>query len=108
MENEIKSNDDVNRDDIDIQYKWKLGDLYISQEAWKDEKIRLQGKIEKISTFQGTLGQSGKRLYEALDFYSILEKEFLRLYAYASMLSDQNTMESEPMGLKQEMTHLQT
>jgi len=108
MKNEIKPIENTNRDEIDIQYKWKLSDLYISEESWKSEKKQLQSKIEKMSTFKSTLGQSGKRLYEALDFYSNLEKEFLRLFAYASMLSDQNTMESEPMGLKQEMTHLQT
>jgi oligoendopeptidase F len=108
MKDEIKSVEEISRDEIDIKYKWKLSDLYISQEAWKSKKEQLEIEIEKISTFKGTLGQSGKKLYDALDFYSNLEKEFLRLYAYASMLSDQNTKESEAMGLKQEMTHLQT
>jgi len=108
MKNDIKSSEEISRDNIDKKHKWKLSDLYKSQEAWKSAKKQLESKIEKISTFKGTLGQSGKVLYNALDFYSNLDKEFLRLFAYASMLSDQNTRDSEAMGLKQEMTHLQT
>jgi len=108
MEKEVKSIEEISRDDIDQKYKWKLINLYKSKDMWKSEKKQLESKIDKISTFKGTLNQSGKRLFEALDYYSNLEKEFLRLYAYASMLSDQDTRESEPMGLKQEMTHFQT
>ena len=108
MKNDVKSIEDISREDIDQQYKWKLKDLYISEDAWKNQKIDLEGEIDKLSSFKGTLSNSGKRLFEALDFYSNLEKEFLRLYAYASMHSDQDTRESEPLGLKQEMTHLQT
>ena len=100
--------EELNRDEIDKQYKWKLSDLYQSIDDWKDRKTWLEKEIEKIGFFKGTLSSSGKKLFEALDFYSTLEKEFLRLYAYASMLSDQDTRASEPMGLKQEMTHLQT
>jgi oligoendopeptidase F len=100
--------DEKSREKIDYYYKWKLEDLYDSIETWKKQKIFLENEIEKVGSFKGTLIQSGYKLYKALDFYSNLEKEFLRLYAYASMLSDQDTRESEPMGLKQEMTHLQT
>ncbi len=108
MKNDVKSSEGISRDNIEEQHKWKLSDLYESQDAWKKQKKNLEGEIEKIGSFQGTLSQSGKKLFEALDFYSNLEKEFLRLSAYASMLSDQDTRESEPMGIKQEMTHLQT
>lgn len=108
MKNDVKSSEGISRDNIDEQHKWKLSDLYESQDAWKEQKKNLEGEIEKIDSFQGTLSQSGPKLFEALDFYSNLEKEFLRLSAYASMLSDQDTRESEPMGIKQEMTHLQT
>jgi oligoendopeptidase F len=108
MKKDVKPIEEISRDEIDIHYKWKLNDLYVSEEAWKTRKKQLEIEIEKISSFKGTLIQSGKRLFEALDYYSTLEKEFLRLYAYASMLSDQDTRESKPLGLKQEMTLLST
>lgn len=108
MKNDFKSIKMENRDDIKIKYKWKLSDLYMSEEVWRKKKKQLERKIGKLSSFKNTLSKSGKRLFEALEFYSKLEKELLRLYAYASMLSDQNTMEAGPLSLKQEMTHLQT
>ena len=108
MKNSLKSIKIKNRDDIDIRYKWKLSDLYVSEEVWRKKKKQLENKIEKLSSFKNTLSKSGKKLFEALEFYSKLEKELYRLYAYASMLSDQNTMEAGPLSLKQEMTHLQT
>jgi oligoendopeptidase F len=108
MVNNTKNTDDLSREDIDVQFKWNLSDLYASLDDWKAQKLSLESEIEKIGSFKGTLNQSGKKLFEALDFYSKLEKEFLRLYAYATMLSDQDTRDSEAMGIKQEMTHLQT
>jgi oligoendopeptidase F len=108
MKNDKMSSDEISRDKIDKQYKWKLSDLYDSRDSWKEQKKYLEGEIEKIGSFKGRLSQSGKKLFKALDYYSTIEKEFLRLYAYASMLSDQDTRESEPLGLKQELTHLQT
>jgi oligoendopeptidase F len=108
MNDDNKVTDQISRENIENYFKWKLEDLYGSIEAWKKQKIFIENEIEKIKSFKGKLNQSGKKLFEALDFYSTLEKEFLRLYAYASMLSDQDTRESGPMGLKQEMTHLQT
>jgi oligoendopeptidase F len=108
MTNDSKMMNETTRENIEEQYKWNLSDLYGSLDAWKEQKVTLEKEIDKIGSFKGTLIQSGKRLFEALDFYSKLEKEFLRLYAYATMLSDQDTRASEPMGLKQEMIHLQT
>jgi oligoendopeptidase F len=108
MTNDKKPSDKKSRVEIDEQYKWKLSDLYESLDAWKEHKASLEKEIDNIGSFKGTLIQSGKRLFEALDFYARLEREVLRLYAYATMLSDQDTRASEPMGLKQEMTHLQT
>ncbi len=46
-------------------------------------------------------------LFQALDFYFNLDKEFMRLYAYAGMLSDQDTRQAAALALKQEMGQLE-
>ena len=79
MNNDLKSPKEVSRDNIDNQFKWKLSDLYESLVEWKNKKKHLEGEIEKISNFKGILTQSGKGLFEALDFYSNLEKEFEKI-----------------------------
>ena len=98
----------VNRDQIEKKFQWKLSDLYGSDEEWKRKKTQLALEIKNIGNFKGKLDQSAESLFQVLDFYSEVEKEFLRLYAYASMLSDQDTRDSKAMAMKQEMTHLQT
>ena len=104
----INQAENISRDQIDEKFHWKLTDLYASDEEWKRKKTQLSGAIKNISTFKGKLDQSAESLFQALNFYSEVEKEFLRLYAYASMQSDQDTRDSKAMAMKQEMTHLQT
>lgn len=53
--------------------------------------------------FAGRLGSSPQTLADALDLRSRLDKELTRLYAYAGMLSDQDTRQSEPQGMQREM-----
>ncbi|TFH00889.1 MAG: oligoendopeptidase F, partial [Calditrichales bacterium] len=99
---------EVSRDKIEEMYKWDLGQLFDTVTAWEQRKKEIASELEKIASFKGTLTRSGEDLFTALTFLSNLTKEFLRLYAYASMWSDQDTRESKPMQLRQEMTPLQT
>ena len=85
-----------------------LSDLFENEEAWKKRKIKLQKDIEQLATYKDTFISSAQTMYQTLHYYAGLEKEFMRLFAYASMLSDQDTRESAPLGLKQEMTALQS
>ena len=50
MKNDIKKTDEITRENIDEKYKWKLSDLYESQDAWKEQKISLEKAIEKFDS----------------------------------------------------------
>jgi len=97
---------EISRDQINNAFKWNLSDLFISIEDCKKHKKEIADQIEKLKRFKGTMARSEKKLYRALNFYMHIEKEFLRLYAYANMLSDQDTRESLPLSLKQEMAQM--
>ncbi len=107
MSNEIITGK-TSREQISERYKWNLTDLYTSVDEWREKKEKISKEIENLSSFRENFLSSGKHLYDGLSYNSNLEKEFLRLYAYASMISDQDTKESVPMSMKQEMTPLQT
>lgn len=94
------------RDDLPEKYKWNLTDLYASDEAWKQEKDRLQTEMQKIAQYKGKLTQSPETLMEALEFNAKLGKEMTRLYSYASMKSDQDTRVTKYAGMKQELGQL--
>src|SRR5690606_40952259 len=63
------------RDELPDKYKWNLTDLYATDEAWKQEKDRLQTEMQKVAQYKGKLTQSPATLLEALEFNAKLGKE---------------------------------
>ena len=59
-----------------------------------------------MRAFKGKLASSPATLADALEKMSALDKELSRLYAYATMLADQDTRDSHHEGMKQEMVQL--
>jgi oligoendopeptidase F len=94
------------RDKIADKYKWNLAEIYPSVDAWRAAKEKVAAQIPTIRSFQGKLGTSPQSLADALENYSRFDKELSRLYAYASMLADQDTRVSAHEGMQQEMVHL--
>ncbi len=91
------------RDQIPEKYKWDLTQLFASKAEWEKEKAAVEAEIPKFKEFQGQLGKSAKTLQECLDFMTDILKRYYKLSAYASQLSDQDTRESEPMAMRQEI-----
>ncbi len=96
------------RAEVPEQYKWKLEDLYASDEAWNKAKQELVAQFDEVTKYQGKLAGSASDLLACLEFDSRVSKEFGRLYSYASMKSDQDTRNSEYLAMKQEMQQLGT
>lgn len=94
------------RSKIPDKHKWNLADMYPSDDAWKTEKERVIKEIPKIEQFKGKLGTASSQLLGCLDFSSSLSKELSRLYAYASMSSDQDTRDSKYLAMQQELTQV--
>lgn len=94
------------REELDDKYKWDLTDLYPSDEAWMQEKARIEKEIDKVSAFRGKLTESPESLLSALEFYGNIAKEMTRLYSYVSMASDQDTRVSKYAGMKQEISQV--
>jgi len=96
------------REEIQEAYKWNLKDLFSSDQEWKSRKDELSDRLLLLSDFKGTLNHSASELKSSLDFYFELKKEIARLFAYASMYSDQDTRQSVPLSMKQEISQLET
>ena len=95
-----------NRDQIPEKYKWDLSQLFASKAEWEKEKDAVEAEIPKFKTYQGQLGKSAETLQECLDFMTDVLKRFYKLSAYASQLSDQDTRESKPMAMRQEISQV--
>jgi oligoendopeptidase F len=91
---------------ISDRYKWNLADIYPTTASWRAAKDKAAVEVSQLQQFRGKLASSPQALADALERQSALEKEVSRLYVYASMLSDQDTREPEPLGMRQEMVQL--
>ena len=96
------------RSDIPIENKWKLGDLYASDQAWKEAREQLVAQFDEITKYQGKLTDSASELLACLQFDSRISKEFGRLFSYAAMKSDEDTRDSKYLAMRQQMQQLGT
>lgn len=97
---------DKTRDQIEEKYKWNLCDLYATQSDWEKDKQEVSSMIEKVSKFKGTLGKSASSLYDGLSFLSEINHKFDKLWLYSSLLSDQDTRESAPLAMNDQLSML--
>jgi oligoendopeptidase F len=96
------------RSEIATQYKWNLKDLYTSDEAWNKAKDELAGRFDEVTKYKGKLASSASTLLACLELDSQISKEMGRLFSYASMKSDEDTVNLKYLGFKQEMQQLST
>jgi oligoendopeptidase F len=94
------------RSKVADRHKWNLAEIYPSDAAWRTGKEKLVAEIPKIREFQGKLASGPAALADALDLVNRLNKDFSRLYVYASMMSDQDTRVSTYQGMQQEMIQI--
>ena len=88
------------------KYKWDLTQIYKSEDAWRAAKEKLVAEIPKVREFKGTVTSSAARLADALELGTRLSKELYKAYAYASMLSDEDTRVSKYQAMQQEMVQV--
>ena len=88
--------------------QWRLEDLYASDQAWKQAKDELAGRLDGIGAFKDTLTQSAAQMLSCLQLNSEVSKSLGRLHAYASMKSDQDTRAATYLAMKQDIQQLVT
>jgi oligoendopeptidase F len=96
------------RAEIPEKFKWKLEDLYASDEAWNKAKQELADQFDEVTKYKGKLANSAAELLACLEFESKVSKEFARLYSYAHMKSDQDKRDSNYLSMEQQMQQLGT
>lgn len=88
------------RQDIDTKLKWKLEDMYKTDEAWERDFAKVSEEYPQLSKYRGRLAESAETLNS---FYLLEEKISLileKLYVYARMRKDEDNSVSK----YQEMT----
>ena len=88
------------RGDIPEQYRWKLEDIFPTDQAWEDTLLTVAPLMEQVRQFRGRLAEGPDVLRQALEQSDTLDLELSELYAYARMRRD----EDNSVSLYQDMT----
>lgn len=79
------------RDQIDEQYKWKLEDIYATDDDWETDYKKLEEMIPTIEKYKGKLEKSSKYIAECLKLSDEIQRLHDKIYVYAWMKSDSDT-----------------
>src|SRR5215468_7705879 len=102
----LTAGQDRERSSIGEQYTWDLADIFPDPVAWRAAKEAVAPQLPRLRCYEGRLGSSAEGLADALGEALRIDKEIARLSVYAGMMADQDTRESGPQGMQQEMQQL--
>lgn len=83
------------RADVPAEHKWRLEDIYATDEAWEQDFAKAKSWPEKIASYKGQLCENADKLYEYLEFDSEMAVLLDSLVNYAQRRSDEDTRKSE-------------
>lgn len=84
----------IKREEQVKAHTWAVEKMFANEEAWEDAYQSLEEDLDKLSPFEGRLGESGEVLLEALDLIYDLNRRVEHIYVYSSMRSDEDTTNS--------------
>ncbi|MGM9923955.1 MAG: oligoendopeptidase F [Bacillus sp. (in: firmicutes)] len=87
------------RSEIKVEDTWRLEDIFATDADWEREFTEVKEELSKAGAYQGTLGESAGRLYEALQFQDEVFERLGKLYTYSHMRYDQDTTNSHYQGM---------
>lgn len=82
------------RADIDSAYKWKLEDLYPTNDLWEKDLSQIKVLASEAVKFRGRLGSDAKTLLDALNSGHEIMKLTEKVFAYARMRRDEDNANS--------------
>ena len=94
------------RKDVPEKYKWKLEDIYPTDEDWEKDLEKLKKLPEKIASFKGRLSESAKTLLEYLKLNDEVSLLCDSLANYAQRKSDEDTRISKYQGYMGQLTNV--
>ena len=83
----------MERQEVESKYKWKVSDIYSSDEAWEDAYKKAE-KLLDFQKFVGTLGDVEK-VIELFNEQEKASKILERLYLYAHMRHDEDSRDTK-------------
>ena len=87
------------RNEISEEYKWRLEDLYASNELWETDYKKVKDMADKLSPYKVKIAESAEMLLECLNLSTEMTRLFEKVYVYAHMRSHEDSTDSFYQGL---------
>ncbi len=97
----------MKRSEVKEEYKWKLEDIFVTDEDWEKEFKEVGGEIKKIGAYKGKLS-TAKQLLACLNLSDEIDIKIEMLYCYARMRRDENGAVDKYAGMCDKMDRLLT
>jgi oligoendopeptidase F len=86
----LKTKDLPKRSEIPAKYRWKLTDIYSSDQAWEDDFLNLKKLIADIKAIDESFTDSAAKVLNVLQLKDNLGRLLDKLYVYARMHKDED------------------
>ena len=87
------------RDQIAASLKWRLEDIYATEELWEADFASSQALVRDFSAHAGKLSQSADALYAALCDDSSIWQLVEQVYTYAHLHKDEDNGNTRYQGM---------
>jgi oligoendopeptidase F len=96
------------REEIPDEFKWKLTDIYNTNEAWEADFKRLKSLLEEMKVKQPTFLNSAANILEVLQLKDTIGMVLDKLFVYARMHKDENNANPLYQGMTDRIQSLAT
>jgi oligoendopeptidase F len=79
------------RNEISEENKWRLEDIYESNDLWEKDFAEVKKLTGKLADYKDKLGESSDNLLKCLDSNAAMSRLFEKVYVYAQMRSHEDS-----------------
>lgn len=94
------------RDEIDEQYKWRLNDVFPTDDLWEKDFSTVKSSLGEFERYKGQLGQSDETLLECLKLDNQIGEMIGKLYWYAARRNDEDTANQTYQAMRDRISSL--
>ncbi|HYE84169.1 MAG TPA: oligoendopeptidase F [Clostridia bacterium] len=89
-----KSSGIPKRNEIPQEHKWRLEDIYASNDLWAKDYQKVKDMADKLSPYKEIMGDSAEKLLLCLNLSTEMTRVFEKVYVYAHMRSHEDSNNS--------------
>ncbi len=86
------------RENIEAKFKWKLEDIFATDEAWEECFFATDERIPHLAKYQDKL-KDDDTIFECLELTTRIMHDIMRLYCYAKMRRDEDSRNTKYQGM---------